>query len=302
MNVASDNAENAFAELKRQQVCAGHDLLARAAYGESLMGHGTSDVRYEVILESGKLIHTKGGQQYANLDGIDQGCPWDAGQGLFVLQKEKLGSREMFETMPNGAVAVDLAHIRWIILPQCEVDIARSSVHDKTAVARYRDRIVTYEEVAKELGFDANENKIYPESAAIVEQFRNTICMLCAQDQTKIMAEGKRGVETAASKGAAGIVEAAMILQEIMTKLPAEKRIYDRYEKEIDKSFERIAGRRPNRTYAVDKSWYAVMETADEKTGEYALYLKDDRRNVTKHIIFPFSKPRQRGTDMFLEW
>ncbi|TSC59360.1 MAG: hypothetical protein Greene041662_544 [Candidatus Peregrinibacteria bacterium Greene0416_62] len=298
-----ENAHDALAELKRQQVCEGQKVLAFAARDKDLVGHGTGDISYEEILRQGKLIHEKGNAegniQYASLaflGGWEGQGPMDQGNGLFVLDpiaERDVSHKELFVKSGTQRI-LDLRHIRWIVLPKCEVDFVRSPLADDPLVEEYRGKIVTYEELAAELGYDPDHNRVTPEIATFVEQFRQELGeRLVAQAESERTAEAIRNarllVERAAAKGAAGIVEAGLILDELYKTLPEAQRVV----------YERTTQPEATRITAVDNTWYAILEAVDRAQGTYKIYLRDRRKG--RNIVVGRSRIRTDTMGTFFE-
>jgi|GEM_PF-5476358 len=267
-----------FERRKLQEVVRGHKILGRAASGKNLEGHGTGDFRYEPICENGALIHRKGDIQYANLQNFDGSgeAPWDQGNGLFVLDREKaraLAQDELFVLQPDGSRKVFLANMQWIVLPPCEAEIARGKWHDLTAVARNRDKIVTYEEAARELGFIEGLNRVTAATQRCIDQFRSRLgASLQGREVIAQAIDRARSlVLEAALEGANGVVKAGMALQLLMKALPDAHRVV-RYPKQLP-LHPGVA-----RIESCDRTWYAVVQLLDETSQDYALVLRDNRK------------------------
>ena len=264
-----------FEERKLQEVVRGHRILGRAASGKSLEGHGTGDFRYEQICEEGAVIHRKGDIQYANLGNFLGGeAPWDQGNGLFVLDPERtraLAQDELFILQPDGSKKVFLTNMKWIILPPCEAEIARGPRHDRTAVARYREKIVTYEEAAQQLGYVEGLNRVTAETQRCIDTFRSRLgASLQGREAIAQAIDRARAlVLEAAQEGANGVVKAGMALQLLMQALPDAHRVIRRANQ--------LHLRPVTRIEPGDKSWYAVVQMIDAASQDYALVLRDNR-------------------------
>jgi hypothetical protein len=186
-------------------------------FRDFLIGHGTEMVRYEEILEFGKLVHNKDmgviGGSYGPLRSLlytDERTPHDEGNGLFVPDPELVKGNEIFVRTATG-IEVELTSIKWIVLPPCEAEIARSTLNPN--LARYGIQIATYRELADQLGYIQDLNVVTTVAKEVLNDFKTRYQTIETREDVlgAIRAAGQLLI-TASEKGSDGIMEAALIV------------------------------------------------------------------------------------------